>query len=65
MTFTTTRKEHTMKAQLTTKVAPLAGVLALAASLAAQGGHLVYSDETLKQEIEPLESALAKLRSLS
>ena len=57
-----------MKAQLNTKIArlaPLAGVVAIGATVAAQGGHLVYSDETLKREIEQLEGALAKLRSLS
>jgi len=57
-----------MKGQLTTRIArlaPLAGVLALGASLAAQGGMAHWSDENLKKDIEQLEGALAKLRSLS
>jgi hypothetical protein len=64
MTVTTT-KEQTMKTQITHKLAPLAAVLGLAATLAAGAGQMGWSDANLKQEIHSIDGALAKLRSLS
>jgi hypothetical protein len=64
MQSTTTRKEPTMKTTLISTYLKLGAVLATLAGLAASGGAFRWSDETLKQEIQPLDSALAKLRRL-
>ena len=65
MQSTTTTKEHTMKTQFTHKLVQLSLLLGSAATLAASAGYTRASDETLKREIEPLQGALAKLRTLS
>ena len=54
-----------MKAQFTHKLVQLSLLLGTAASLAATAGYSRMSDETLKREIEPLQGALNKLRTLS
>jgi hypothetical protein len=64
MQSTTNPKEHTMKATATHKLISLATVLAPAALLAASGGLGSFSDENLKQQIQPVEGCLIRLRTL-
>jgi hypothetical protein len=53
-----------MKSILTHTCTKYAALLAAAGSLAATCGHTGWSDANLKDEIEPLEDALSKLRSI-
>jgi hypothetical protein len=64
MQSTTNPKEHTMKTTATHKLLRLATVAAPAATLAATAGMFNWSDETLKQEIQPLKGSLARLLAL-
>jgi hypothetical protein len=64
MQFTTTRKEQTMKTTLISTYLKLGAVLATLAGLAATGGAFRWSDETLKQDVQPVDGALARLRRL-
>jgi hypothetical protein len=60
----TTRKEETMKTTLAQKLVRIAALVAPAATLAANAGSMHWSDETLKQQIQPLDSPLARLSQL-
>ncbi len=53
-----------MKASFILRFAKLSAVLGGAAAVAASCG-MSWSDATLKQEIRPVEGALAKLRQIS
>jgi hypothetical protein len=64
MQSTSNPKEHTMKMTATHKLVRLAAVAAPAATLAATAGAFAWSDETLKQEIQPLTGSLARLLAL-
>ena len=63
MIFPTT-KEQTMKTTATHTLFKLTTLLAVAAPLAATGGSLSWSDETLKHNINEIDDALARLRRL-
>ncbi len=54
-----------MKASFIVRFVQLSAILGGAATLAASGGYYRMSDERLKQEIRPVEGALAKLRQIS
>jgi hypothetical protein len=55
-----------MKTLATTTYLKLGAVVAALSAVAASGGYIkVYSDETLKREVKPLESSLDRLRRLS
>jgi hypothetical protein len=64
MQSTTTRKKETMRTIATQKLVRIAALLAPAAALAASAGNMHWSDETLKQQIQPLDSPLARLSQL-
>jgi hypothetical protein len=49
--------EQTMKTTATHKLVRLAAVVAPAALIAANGGMFNWSNETLKQEIQPFEGS--------
>jgi hypothetical protein len=63
-TIPTSRKEPTMKTTATQKLIRLAAAAAPAITLAATSGHMSWSDANLKQEIQPVEGALAAIRSI-
>lgn len=54
-----------MKSTATHSLVRLAATLAPAAALAASCGHFGWSDGTLKQQVETVESPLQRLRSLN
>ena len=55
-----------MKTLAATTYLKLGVVVAALSAIAASGGWIkVLSDETLKREVEPLESSLDRLRKLS
>ena len=53
-----------MKNILTHSYTKYSALIALLASLAATNGSFSWSDANLKQEIEPLQGALAKLQTI-
>jgi hypothetical protein len=63
MQSTSNPKEPTMKAT-THKLIRLATIAAPATTLAASCGHMGWSDENLKQQIQPVEGSLARIRSI-
>jgi hypothetical protein len=58
-------KEQTVKTFATTTYLKLGAVAVAASAIAASGGMFHWSDEALKDEVEPLESSLDRLRRLS
>jgi hypothetical protein len=64
MQSTTNPKEPIMQATATQRLVRLAAVLAPAATIAAICGHPGWSDENLKQQIQPIQHPLDRIRAL-
>jgi hypothetical protein len=64
--MTSDRKEHTVKSTLEVRLVRLTLLGMAFAGIASTGGFIkVYSDETLKRDVEPVRDATEKLAQLT